>query len=96
MQLFIIQQPREIIYSKKGRRQKGSTHLDIGWLDVDEEEVTNNNARRESKAEPRETKHCTDYTHLGFLPKPSDQMSVFNQKLKNEDKEDIINRNMHS
>jgi hypothetical protein len=33
--------------------QKECTHLDIGWLDVDEEEVTNNNANREPKAKTR-------------------------------------------
>ena len=76
--------------------QKEGPHLDISWLDIDEEEVPNNNASREPKAKSSETKNSADYTHLGFLPEPSDQMPALNQKLQNKHQEDIINRNLHS
>ena len=76
--------------------QKEGPHLDISWLDIDEEEVPNNNASREPKAKSGETKNSADYTHLGFLPEPSDQKPALNQKLQNKHKEDIINRNLHS
>jgi hypothetical protein len=43
---------------------KETAHLDIRWLVVDEEIVTDNNTRRESKAKSKETKHRADYAHL--------------------------------
>jgi hypothetical protein len=71
--------------------QKESRHLDIIWLDVDEEEVPNNNTSRKPKAKSRETKHCADYTHLVFRPKPSDTNQLSTKSCKTNIKKDIIN-----
>jgi hypothetical protein len=43
---------------------KKNLHLDISWLKVDEEVVSNDNSSCESKAKSRETKYRADYAHL--------------------------------
>lgn len=45
-------------------------HLDISWLEVDEEVVSDDNTSGESKAKPRETKHRTNHTHLRLVLVP--------------------------
>lgn len=70
------------LYTVRMKEQKESPHLDISWLDIDEEEVPNNNASREPKAKSSETKNSADNTHLGFLPEPSDQMPALQNKHK--------------
>ena len=71
--------------------KKESPHLDIIWLDVDEEEVADNNTSRKPKAKSRETKHCANYTHLGFRPKPSDTQQLSTKSCKTNIKKGIIN-----
>jgi hypothetical protein len=39
-------------------------HLDVSWLEVDEEVVPDHNTSCESKAKSRETKYRADYAHL--------------------------------
>jgi hypothetical protein len=61
---------------RRNKQQKESPHLDIIWLDVDEEEVPNNNTSRKPKAKSKETKNYADNTHLGFLSEPSDKRHI--------------------
>jgi hypothetical protein len=73
-----------IIYSKKKQVQwKKNLHLDVSWLEIDEEVVPDDNTSCESKAKSRETKHSADYAHLRLLAKTLKVMPAFNQKLKN-------------